>query len=117
MVVHIVEARGGIALATKGLHPSIEFPGRHRATALEHHVLEEVGHATFFGCFKQAAGAAPEIETGQWGVAHGQADHLGAVVEVVVFRIAEPRQQGQGGSQGQDNMRGRICILLAAGPR
>ena len=45
--MNIVEARCGIAAAPEGFDGSVECTGLHPLTALEHHVLEEMGHALF----------------------------------------------------------------------
>ena len=66
VVMNVVEAGGGIAIAAKGLHPAIELTGGQTLAALEHHVLKEVGQAALPRALPGAAGPAPKIQTHQW---------------------------------------------------
>ena len=79
MVMHVVKACGGIAAAAHGLDAEIELARPQLLTALEHHVLEKVGHAAFLAAFKDAARPTPEIEADQGSLRQRQGDHPGAI--------------------------------------
>ena len=79
VVVNVIESGGGIAVAAHRFNAQVEFPRPQPLAALEHHVLEEVGHAALPGSLEHTAGPAPEVEADQGGVGQGQIHHAGAV--------------------------------------
>ena len=101
MVVNVIEASGGIAVATHRLDAKVEFARPKPLTALEHHVFKEMGHAAFGGGFKNAACAAPKVEAYQRRIGQKQADHSGAVGQKLIAGVSQAWQQGLGWGQGQ----------------
>ncbi len=90
-----------VVAAAQPLHPAVEFAGADRGGAVEHHVLDEMGHAGQAGSL--VAGADPEEgvvgDVGNRGVAHQQ--DLEAVVEAMLLHVR--RAEGSGGRQrGRD---------------
>jgi hypothetical protein len=87
VVVDIVEAGGGVAVAPKGLHSVIELTGRQLLAALEHHVLEEVGDARFLQGFARTAGAAPEIDADHGSLRQIDLHQGGPVAQLLLLRL------------------------------
>ena len=89
VIVHVIEAGGGIAAAAQGLNPQVEFAGPEALAALEHHVLEEMGQARFGWRFGGAAGAAPEVHTGHGGLGQVQAHHRGPLAQAPLLGVPQ----------------------------
>ena len=93
VVVHIIEAGGGVAAAAEGLNPAVEFARRQGVASLEHHVLKEMGHAALAAGFEHAAGAAPEVETDQGGLGQIETHQFGSIGKHPAVRLLQPREQ------------------------
>ena len=99
--MNVIKARGCVALAAEGFDAPIKLTGSQVAAPLKHHVLKEVGQATFPGGLIDAAGATPKIDADQGGGLHAQDHHLGSSGKLASFGVAVAWQQGQRGGQGQ----------------
>jgi hypothetical protein len=79
VVVNVIKARGCVALATQGFDALIKLTGGEAAAPFKHHVLKEVGQATFPGGLIDAASATPKIDADQGSGLHSQDHHLGSI--------------------------------------
>jgi len=100
VVVHVVEARGGIAVAAQGLHLQIEFTGLEALAALEHHVFKKVGQTRFIAAFAGAASSAPQIEAHHRSLRQIDLHEIHAIAEGAALRLRQ-RLLNQTGRRGQ----------------
>jgi hypothetical protein len=114
--VHVVEAGGGVAAAPQGLNAAIELARRQLAAALEHHVLQKMGHAGFGGRFAGAASPAPEIEAHHGSLRQIQLHQGYAVPESLPLRLRQrAARQSVGQTRGGRQAVGAGSCLHSAG--
>jgi hypothetical protein len=89
----IIEAGGGIRHPPQGFDATIEFTCGQILTALENHVLKEVGQAVLLRPLKAAAGLTPKVDADQGGFGQGQAYQFDPIGESLPLGIPQAAKQ------------------------